>query len=535
MDRRRFVALAGAAALVAPLTGWTAMPAAASGRTSSTLAAVPASTCFPAMDNGDPVLKTFGFSPVAIDSRLGSKIVSFVATAEDTGGPGAASGVAGATVFVSFDDSGNWNLSAPMKPDGNGGLAGTLSILSQYRTATRYVSVSVFDVAGNSTMYTTGDLQQMGLPTTFTTVTTPDVAPPAVRTVQLSTRTIDTREHRSSLRVRVRATDDSAVKAIRVWLWGSPIRSSTAHLRLVAGTAADGTWQGMVRVPRWQGNSTAKLAIEVTDLLDGSRTYGPKKLAAIGQPGTVRVLSRSDLQPPALRLRSVTPSTVDLRTGVQTVTVSVRVTDRLSGARHVALTLRGPETSDGQPSIDARLVRVAGTARDGIWQGTVGLRPCDVVAGAWDATVFAWDAATGNYVDSPTVLTVLNADVRRPTAMLVGDYYQARRGGPLTVEFGEDVVGVDADNALVHVGDNQRGQAGDNPASIAGTWACKNAAGTAVDCSTGPVRTAAFTPTSPMLAATNHTLVLNPEHHLGLTDLAGNPYNPGSALGFHTI
>lgn len=533
MDRQRFVVLVGAAALVAPLTGLTAMPANASGRIP---AAVPASKCFPETDNGDPVLKTFGFSPVAIDSRLGSKDVRFTATAEDTGGPGAPSGVAGATVYVSFDDTGNWNLSAPLKPDGNGGLVGKLTILKQYRTATRYVSLIVNDVAGNSTMYTTADLEQMGLPTTFTTVTTPDVGAPSVRAVRLSTRTIDTRRHSQSLGIKVRATDDSAVKAIRVWLWGSPVRSSTANLRRVAGTAADGTWQGRITVPRWQGNSTAKLAIEVTDLLENYRTYGPRKLAAISQPGTVRIVSRTDTEKPRLRLRSVTPSSVDLRTGARSVTVAVRVTDRLSGVRGASITLQGPSDATGsQSSRDLRLTRVSGTAHDGIWKGSVTLRPCDALGGSWGIAAFAWDAATGNYLERPQAFTVLNADVRRPTASLMGDGYQVRRGGPLSVTFDEDVVGVDADNTLVHVGDNQRGQAGDNPAAIAGTWACKDASGSVVDCAVGPVRQAAFTPSTPMIPATNHTLVLNPEHHLGLTDLAGNPYDPMSVVSFHTM
>ena len=46
-----------------------------------------------------------------------------------------------------------------------------------------------------------------------------------------------------------------------------------------------------------------------------------------------------------------------------------------------------------------------------------------------------------------------------------------------------------------------------------------------MDCSTGPVRTARFTPSSPFvdLEDTSHTMILNPEGHLGLTDLVGNP------------
>ena len=107
-----------------------------------------------------------------------------------------------------------------------------------------------------------------------------------------------------------------------------------------------------------------------------------------------------------------------------------------------------------------------------------------------------------------------------------------RAAGPLTIRFSEDVVGVNDDNAFVHVGFNRREFAGDEPSSIAGTWVCRDAAGATVDCTAGPSVTAAFTPTSAMSPGTNHTLVLNREHHLGITDLAGNPYPPRVGAGF---
>ena len=92
MRGRRFLALIGVAALVPPLTISSTTPASAS---QATVAAVKTltSTCFPSQDNGDPVLKSFDFSPRDVDSRAGAQIVTFRATAEDTGGPGAPSGV----------------------------------------------------------------------------------------------------------------------------------------------------------------------------------------------------------------------------------------------------------------------------------------------------------------------------------------------------------------------------------------------------------------------------------------------------------
>lgn len=524
MDARRFVVMVGAAALVA----------ASQSAVAATDAGVPAPTCFPGTDNGDPVLTSLDFSPRAVDSRNGAQTMTFTATAEDTGGPGAPTGVARGWIRVSYDDSDteNWTLIAPLEPDGSGALKASLTILPSFQSGTRWVSLRLEDAVGNSTIYRTADLDQMGLPTTFTATTTPESIKPSVRSVRLSSASIDTRRHARTLTLRIRATDDSGIASVRAWLWGSPLRSSTAHPRLVSGTTTDGTWLGRIRVPRWQGNSTAKLAIELTDVVGRFRFMGPKSLKAIGQPGTVRILSRKDPAPPKLTLTSLTPRSLDLRTGARTVAVTVRVTDLGSGVRDVNLSLYGPESGNGGGSIDATLTRVSGTRHDGIWKGTATLPLCESAPGKWHVIVSASDAANGDFLSKPDALTVANFDVLRPTVSVVRD--PVRTAGPLKVAFSEDVVGVNDENMLVHVGYSLREFAGDDPAPIAGSWACQNAAGAAVDCTSGPVRTAVFTPTSAMLPGTNHTLVLNREHHLGITDLAGNPFQPGGTLGFQT-
>ena len=524
MDARRLVVMIGAAALLGVSQSGVA----------ATAADVPVPTCFPVTDNGDPVLTSFDFSPRAVDSRSGAQTMTFTATAEDTGGPGAPTGVARGWVRVSYDDSDteNWTLIAPLKPDGAGALKASLTILPSFQSGTRWVSLRLEDAVGNSTIYRTADLEQMGLPTSFTATTTPESMKPAVRSVRLSAATIDTRQHARTLTLRIRATDDSGIATVRAWLWGSPLRSSTAHPRLVSGTTTDGTWLGRIRVPRWQGNSTAKLAIELTDVVGRFRLAGPKALKAIGQPGTVRVLSRKDPAPPKVTLKSLTPRSLDLRTGARTVAVTVRVTDTGSGVRDANLSLYGPESGNGVGPVGVSLRRVSGTRHDGIWKGTATLPPCDAVPGKWHVIVSASDAQDFDSVSMPDALTVANVDVLRPTVSVVGD--PVRTVGPLKIAFSEDVVGVNDENTLVHVGYSRREFADDHPAPIAGSWACQNAAGVTVDCTSGPVRTAAFTPTSAMLPGTNHTLVLNREHHLGITDLAGNPYHPGGTLGFQT-
>jgi hypothetical protein len=95
------------------------------------------------------------------------------------------------------------------------------------------------------------------------------------------------------------------------------------------------------------------------------------------------------------------------------------------------------------------------------------------------------------------------------------------------VRFSEDVKGIDTTSALVHAGSFNRHSYHYAPTIEPGTWACLDASEVAVDCAAGPVRSARFTPTSPLVAGVDQTVVFNPEHVLLVTDLAGNPFLPG--------
>jgi uncharacterized lipoprotein NlpE involved in copper resistance len=88
--------------------------------------------------------------------------------------------------------------------------------------------------------------------------------------------------------------------------------------------------------------------------------------------------------------------------------------------------------------------------------------------------------------------------------------YNVPMAGPVTLDFTEDVVGVD--NTTVSFGRD-------------GTWACTDASEAPTNCLTGAVRHASFTPASPFDNGAYYYLQLNPNHTLGLTDLAGNPFD----------
>jgi hypothetical protein len=122
-----------------------------------------------------------------------------------------------------------------------------------------------------------------------------------------------------------------------------------------------------------------------------------------------------------------------------------------------------------------------------------------------------------------TAVHVVNVDRAGP--VVVSGALQA----PSTVEvtFDEDVVGIGPAGAVVV----RRSFLAPFLAlgQVSGDWSCLDAAGTASSCATGPVRTAVFTSYQP-LAPGNYDVDINPEHVLDVTDLAGNPFRPGSVF-----
>jgi hypothetical protein len=340
--------------------------------------------------------------------------------------------------------------------------------------------------------------------------------------VRLSTTTLDVSDHRDTVGLRVHARDNAGVLDMRAWMFGDDnlFTTRTTWLRLRQGSRKDGQWQGRIVVPRLAGSETAHLIVEMWDIQGRHRKYLPRRLAEIGQPHEVLLRGHVDTERPELRTLELRPRFVDVREGKRKVTLQVRVTDRGGGVRTVNAWVYGSATGLDHQGYDVRLRRVRGTAHDGVWRAKIALPRCEAEAGRWKAYVVAFDYSLPGRGATTRPVTVTNDDIAPPEARVVGT---TGATGPLTLRFDEDVVGVSTENVLVHLGSDVEDRPGGGPAPVAGTWACRDMAGSPVDCAGGPVRTAAFTPDTPFRVGAEHTVVLNPEHHLGLTDLAGNP------------
>jgi hypothetical protein len=309
-----------------------------------------------------------------------------------------------------------------------------------------------------------------------------------------------------------------------------------AKLERSAGTGRNGLWTGSLLVRRWQGTGTHVLHALLYDRVGNERAYRPEKLDQLGFPSGVRIRSVSDVTPPHGRVRSVTPASVTMTGGADgRLIVVARVRDSGSGVAGVGVTLQGPDTPNGSGLYlpEVRLVRISGTPRDGRWRAALTLDRCTVFNGRWSVSVNAVNrAGQGAALGDAEPVQVAGDDVTRPEAS-VRDSYTVPPAGPVLVEFTEDVIGIDSSSAVVHAGTFNRASYHYAPTIEPGAWSCADQDGATVDCVVGPVRTATFHPASPLVAGVDQTVVLNPEHVLSVTDLAGNPYLPGGP-GFHT-
>ena len=142
-------------------------------------------------------------------------------------------------------------------------------------------------------------------------------------------------------------------------------------------------------------------------------------LAWLVAPGIL--YAQTDTTPPKLLSLSISPNTVNVTSGPQSVTITMEVTDDLSGAQQVYGFFRSPSNGQSQ-YFYAHLV--SGTSLDGIWQGTITL-PQYSEAGNWTISyLYLIDKDTNTqYLQSsdlqalgfPTTITVISQqDVTPP-------------------------------------------------------------------------------------------------------------------------
>jgi hypothetical protein len=438
--------------------------------------------------------------------------VTFRVAVTDSGGPGAASGIAAVSVdLVAPHNSSAREVVLHQSADGG------WTAVKRYRPGalgirgTWQATVSVRDKAGNITTARPADLVQLGSDPILQVRTVEDREAPVVTDVRLSKKSVDTTDGTRRLRVSVDVKDAlSGVTRVQFSAYGRHGGVSSSRMGRTAGTVRNGTWSAIVHVPLGTGSGHWPLHVGVQDAWGNPANYGPKRLARIGADPSLRVTGVLDDRPPLVSDVTLTPTTVDVREQDATVTVELHATDDLAGVSGGQLRIASP-VSGGPPPGTLRLV--SGTRHDGVWQASATFSHCRAVTGTVVFEVAVWSTGTSADVrldDRPVQVTA--GDTKGPGVTVLGQPQQV--AAPVRVAFDEQVTGISPDSAQLIAG---------NGATVAGAWTCHDATGGPTDCSGTATREAWFAPTATLFPGAAYRLVLNPEHVLDVRDLAGLP------------
>lgn len=481
-------------------------------------------------DSGNPLLTALDVTPATVDVRDAAQVVTIHANAEDTGGPGAATGVARISVQLASpasidEDVGPEVEPVSLTPDGAGAWTGQVRLPRRTTPGTWRVGyVTMADAAKgfvNERSYIGNDLDGAGFSTDFDVVSVEDETHPVLTGFNLSRTHVNTRKRARTIRVTARLHDhDSGLRSVSVLA----VENGTQRFAEVAlahhgSRGADERWTGRLRIARWVTDGTWSLYVSARNQAMLGKTWSTRNgaLRRMGLPSVLHVRSGSDSRRPSAAKFHRSTDVVDTRTADRSIDVRLRATDATSGVGRVRVTVEGP---GGYGRVSRWLHRSTGTVRAGSWTGTVPLRRCAGAAGTWTAQVRVYDRS-GKHRTLKSVpglgFTMLSGDHQGPSLRSLTD--RVRPEEPVVIEFDEDVAGITTETIVVRKDAFPTGE------PLAGTWSCTDSMDATSDCAAGPVRHASFRPAAPFAVA-EHDIELNPEHHSGVMDMAGNPGLP---------
>jgi hypothetical protein len=463
-------------------------------------------------DRLPPVVDSVEVSPATVDTSSGPLAVRVTAGAHDVGGPGPASGVRRVQVWLENDVTGaeTQTSTLTLRPDG---LWHGSVVVPGATTATYDAVVSAVDRSGQGTLsLQRSPVTQRRFTDVVSTTGAPppsgDTTPPSVTGLTLSSTHVDTR-HRARIVTATATVTDSGTGVGSVTLGlnaagrgTDSIGDRSYTLQLVAGSTD--RYRGRFRLTRWTGNHTELLSILARDDAGNATRLLHQRLAALGLPSKIRVTSGPlDTQGPRLVKVLRAARTVDVRKHARWYPVRLLLADPQKVASAEA------KLSSGRSAL-VQLHRVGGTPARGVWVGRLRVPRCISAAGPHRLHVGAFDRNGVGAGSLPRRIRIRGLDHVPPQAHVTW-----RRHAP-DVHFSEPVHGIGS--ATVQVYDA-------NPDSLSllpGTWHCFGAAGRRINCRSGSVTSATFTPDD--AGVVPGVIDWEPGQHLDVLDAHGNPF-----------
>ncbi len=251
-------------------------------------------------------------------------------------------------------------------------------------------------------MYPSKRLQPILLAMTIAASTawaqTSDTTPPRLVSFTFSPTTVDVSTAGKTVVAIATITDNLAGLSWGLVTFGSPNgQYVNANLFRLTGTPLNGTYQATINLPLHLQAATWKAQVYLYDLAGNSQTLGFTDLQTLGFPTDLVVTDGTpDVQPPVPLSASFSPTSIDVSSAGANVTVSLRISDNLSGGyiSEVVLAPVGGSATARQILFGYQFQLVSGTALDGTWQA-VQTMPRYSPAGPWQILVlYLVDAAT---------------------------------------------------------------------------------------------------------------------------------------------
>lgn len=266
--------------------------------------------------------------------------------------------------------------------------------------------IVVKDKVDNWTRLYQADLAAAGLPSEFTVIdATPDSTGPQVASLAFSPTTVDVSTDAQRIDFTLRVTDDLSGGTYLAIYLASPSRTHSAFASTsVAAQFAqvDAVRSLSITIPTLvEGGTWFISQIYMTDAVGNVRRYMTSDLSAAGLPTTFTVVSpTSDVSPPQLLALSLPTTRINCSLVQQTVLVTLRASDNLSGTRWIGVYF-APPAGGGGPAVYsscyAPLVRTSGDANDGTYAIPVTFPPCSA-EGCWTVSSVHLQDAVGRSV-----------------------------------------------------------------------------------------------------------------------------------------
>jgi hypothetical protein len=407
-------------------------------------------------DANPPQVLSILISPTVVDTSTNSQpILLTVRLTDDLSGftaPGPAQpSFAGATATFSSPVGGaqsqtrSVSFSPYARASGNeldGIYTNTLLLPPFSRAGTwRLTQFTVSDAVGNRRQLSLAQLRSLGFPTEFTVQGTEDLAAPEILSASIIPSTVDTSSSGQLVTITVHLRDVVAGMDAPAGPMGytvssigftSPSRQQFASASFgpwnrASGDAYDGIYTNTIWVPQYSEPGDWYLQqLLLIDAAGNQRSIDLAEALSRGLPTQITVQGAGDTSPPDLRALDFSPRRIDTSSASQTILISLRLVDSLSGMGNYPSGYGGygyasagflsPSRGQTASAYFGPWTRSSGTDADGVYTNTITL-PRFSETGVWALQSLSLKDVVGNTTN------LMPADLQRlgfPTQFAVG-------------------------------------------------------------------------------------------------------------------